>query len=76
VMLSRGRRVRVMVKDCAPEDLEVRRRALPLLVLSESLEDLKVRQAEAEVASALDGGGPVVPPLVTEPRAAELRPPS
>jgi diacylglycerol kinase (ATP) len=74
VMLSRGRRVRVTVKGCAPEDLEVRRRALPLLVLPESLEDLKVRQAEAEVASALEGGGPAAPPLVTEPRVAELRP--
>jgi diacylglycerol kinase (ATP) len=74
VMLSRGQRVRVTVKGRAPEDLEVRRRALPLLVLPESLEDLKVRQAEAEVASALDGGGLAVPPLVTEPRAAELRP--
>jgi len=76
VVLSRGRSVRVTVNGRAPEDLEVRRRALPLLVLPESLETLKVRQAEAEVACALDGGGPAVPPLVTEPRAAELRPPS
>src|SRR5882762_10456056 len=74
VMRSHGRRVRVTVDGRAPEDLEVRRRALPLLVLPESLEDLKVRQAEAEVASVIDGGGPAVPPLVTEPRVAELRP--
>jgi diacylglycerol kinase (ATP) len=73
VMLSRARRVRVTVKGRAPEDLEVRRRVLPLLVLPESLEDLKVRQAEAELASALDGAGPVAP-LVTEPRGAALRP--
>ena len=76
VVLSRGRSVRVTVNGRASEDLEVRRRALPLLILPESLETLKVRQAEAEVACALDGGGPAVPPLVTEPRAAELRPPS
>ncbi len=73
VMRSHGRRVRVTVDGRAPEDLEVRRRALPLLVLPESLEDLKVRQAEAEVASVIDGGG-AVPPLVTEPRVAELPP--
>ncbi len=74
VVLSRGRSVRVTVNGRASEDLEVRRRALPLLVLPESLETLKVRQAEAEVVCALDGGGPAAPPLVTEPRAAELRP--
>ena len=74
VVLSRGRNVRVTVNGRASEDLEVRRRALPLLVLPESLETLKVRQAEAEVVCALDGGGPAAPPLVTEPRVAELRP--
>jgi len=74
VVLSRGRSVRVTVNGRASEDLEVRRRALPLLVLPESLETLKVRQAEAEVVCALDGGGPAAPPLVTEPRVAELRP--
>jgi diacylglycerol kinase (ATP) len=76
VVLSRGRSVRVTADGRAPEILEVRRRALPLLVLPESLESLKIRQAEAEVATALEGGGLAAPPLVTEPRAAELRLPS
>jgi diacylglycerol kinase family enzyme len=76
VMRARGRSVRVTVNGRAPETLEVRRKALPLLVLPESLEHLKVRQAEAEVACALDGGGPAAPPLVTERRAADLRLPS
>jgi diacylglycerol kinase (ATP) len=59
VVLSRGRTVRVTVSGREPEQLAVRRRALPLLVLPETLESLRVRQAEAEaeLASAPRGAG-------------------
>jgi len=53
VALGRGRRVRVTVKGERPEDLTVHRRALPLLVLPESLAGLRARQAEAEEQLAL-----------------------
>src|SRR5262249_23191334 len=73
VVLARGRSVRITANGQAPEELEVRRRALPLLVLPESLESLKVRQAEAE-AAALDRSGAGAPPLVIGPRSAEPPP--
>ncbi len=70
VILCHGRSVRVTVNG-RTDELTLRRRALPLLVLPESLEILKARQteAEAEVSAA-----PAVPagcvPLVSESRAA------
>lgn len=48
MMLARGRQVRVTVKGRPPEELTVSRRALPLLVLPESVRELETRQAEAE----------------------------
>src|SRR5215470_16315476 len=48
MMLARGRQVRVTVEGQLPEDLTVLRRALPLLVLPESMRELEARQAEAE----------------------------
>jgi diacylglycerol kinase family enzyme len=48
MMLARGRQVRVTVEGQPPEELTVLRRALPLLVLPESVRELETRQAEAE----------------------------
>ncbi len=45
---GRGQRVCVTVKGQPPEELVVHRRALPLLVLPESLAELRARQVEAE----------------------------
>ena len=45
---GRGRRVQVTVEGRPPEELNVHRLALPLLVLPESIADLRARQAEAE----------------------------
>jgi diacylglycerol kinase (ATP) len=75
VVLSRGRTVRVTANGREPEELAVRRRALPLLVLPENLESLRIRQAEAEseVAPTLSVAAPVLP-SVSEPRGTE--PPS
>src|SRR5262249_7449628 len=50
--LARGRSVRVTVEGDAPEELTVLRRALPLLVLPESVTELKARQVEAETELA------------------------
>jgi len=50
--LARGRSVRVRVEGHAPEELTVLRRALPLLVLPESVKELKARQVEAETELA------------------------
>jgi len=50
--LARGRRVRVTVEGHAPEELTVLRRALPLLVLPESVTELEARQVEAETELA------------------------
>jgi diacylglycerol kinase (ATP) len=52
VAMGRGRRVRVTVGGQPPEELTVGRRALPLLVLPESVAELQARQAEAEVQLA------------------------
>ena len=49
VALGRGRIVRVTVDGQPPVELTVGRRALPLLVLPESVADLQARQAEAEL---------------------------
>jgi diacylglycerol kinase family enzyme len=53
VILCHGRNVRVTANG-RTDELTLRRRALPLLVLPESIETLKVRQteAEAEVSAA------------------------
>ena len=50
--LARGRQVRVTVEGQPPEELTVLRRALPLLVLPESVRELETRQAEAEAELA------------------------
>lgn len=69
VVLCRGRTVRVTVDGRPPDDLAVRRRAFPLLVLPESVESLRARQAEAEVSCAAEAG--VAPEaLVSESRGA------
>ena len=47
VILCHGRNVRVTANG-RTDELTLRRRALPLLVLPESIETLKVRQTEAE----------------------------
>jgi len=52
MVLARGRRVRVTVEGHAPEELTVLRRALPLLVLPESVTELEARQVEAETELA------------------------
>jgi diacylglycerol kinase (ATP) len=49
---GRGQRVCVTEKGRPPEELVVHRRALPLLVLPESLAELRARQAEAETELA------------------------
>ena len=48
VAFGRGRGVRVTVDGQPPEELVVKRRALPLLVRPESLAELRARQVEAE----------------------------
>jgi len=75
VVLARGRTVRVSVNGRNSEDLAVRRRALPLLVLPDSLDRLKARQAaaEAEVACALDGVAAATA-AISGPQGAELPP--
>jgi len=50
--LARGLSVRVTIEGHTPEELTVLRRALPLLVLPESVTELKARQVEAEAALA------------------------
>jgi diacylglycerol kinase family enzyme len=50
--LARGRQVRVTVEGQPPEELTVLRRALPLLVLPESVRELEARQADAEAELA------------------------
>jgi len=50
--LARGRSVRVTIEGHTPEELTALRRALPLLVLPESVTELKARQVEAEAALA------------------------
>ena len=52
ITLGRGRRVRVTADGQPPEELIVHRRGLPLLVLPESLADLRARQVEAEAQLA------------------------
>lgn len=52
VTLGRGQRVCVTVEGQPPEELVVHRRALPLLVLPESLAELRARQVEAEAQLA------------------------
>src|SRR5215475_12126451 len=52
MVLARGRQVRVTVDGQPPEELTVLRRALPLLVLPESMRELETRQAEAEAELA------------------------
>ena len=74
VVLCRGRSVRVTVDGRAPDELAVRRRAFPLLVLAENVESLRARQVEAEISCAAeaDTGGAV--PLVNESRGAAQGP--
>jgi diacylglycerol kinase (ATP) len=73
VILCHGRSVRVTVNG-RTDELALRRRALPLLVLPESVEILKARQteAEAEVSAAPVAIGACVQ-LVSESRGAGLR---
>ena len=70
VGLCRGRHVRVTVDGGPPDELAVRRRAFPLLVLPESVERLRARQAEAEVACASEAGAAPAVQLVNESRGA------
>jgi diacylglycerol kinase family enzyme len=71
VILCHGRNVRVTANG-RTDELTLRRRALPLLVLPESLEILKARQTEAESEVAPAAVAACVP-LVSESRAAGLR---
>ncbi len=52
VVLRRGRRVRVAVGDAAPEDLAVRRRALPLLIPPGSVEAVRAHLAKTDARPA------------------------
>jgi len=52
VGFGRGQRVRVTVEGQPPEELSVCRGALPLLVLPESIAELRARQVEAEARLA------------------------
>lgn len=70
VMLCRGRSVRVTVDGRPPEELAVRCGAFPLLVLPESVESLRARQAEAEVSCVSEAGGALPVHFVNESRAA------
>jgi diacylglycerol kinase family enzyme len=72
VSLCHGRNVRVTANG-RTDELTLRRRALPLLVLPQSLEILKARQTEAETEVASAGVAACVP-LVSESRAAGPRP--
>jgi diacylglycerol kinase family enzyme len=74
VILCHGQSVRVTVNG-QTDELTLRRRALPLLVLPESLETLKVRQseAEAEVPIAPTAAVAARAALVSEPPLEELR---
>jgi diacylglycerol kinase (ATP) len=76
VVLCRGRSARVTVDGRAPDELEVRRRAFPLLVLPESVESLRARQAEAEaeVSCASEVGAAPAVNFVNESRAAPQGP--
>jgi len=71
IILCHGRNVRVTANG-RTDELTLRRRALPLLVLPESLEILKARQTEAESEVAPAAVAACVP-LVSESRAAGLR---
>jgi diacylglycerol kinase (ATP) len=70
VALCHGRHVRVTANG-RTDELTLRRRALPLLVLPESLELLKARQTEAEVEVAPAAIAACVP-LVSESRPEGL----
>ena len=72
VILCRGKSVRVTV-DGRTDELTLRRRVLPLLVLPESLETLKVRQSEAETEVSVAPASAVAA-RVSEPPFEELRP--
>jgi diacylglycerol kinase (ATP) len=72
VILCRGKSVRVIV-DGRTDELTLRRRVLPLLVLPESLETLKVRQSEAETEVSVAPAAAVAA-RVSEPPVEELRP--
>jgi len=71
-ILCRGKSVRVTV-DGRTDELTLRRRVLPLLVLPESLETLKVRQSEAETEVSVAPAAAVAA-RVSEPPFEELRP--
>jgi diacylglycerol kinase (ATP) len=73
LILCRGKSVRVTV-DGRTDELTLRRRALPLLVLPESLETLKVRQNEAETEVSVAPAAAVAA-RVSEPPFEEVRPP-
>ena len=74
VILCHGRSVRVTVNGRTDQDkLTLRRRALPLLVLPESMEILKARQTEAEAEVAVAPAAATAgTPLVSAPRGAGL----
>jgi diacylglycerol kinase (ATP) len=72
VILCRGKNVRVTV-DGRTDELTLRRRVLPLLVLPESLETLKVRQSEAETEVSVAPAAAVAA-RVSEPPVEELPP--
>jgi diacylglycerol kinase (ATP) len=72
VILCHGRSVRVTV-DGRTDELTLQRRVLPLLVLPESMETLKVRQTEAEESGAPAAVAASAVPFVSEPRGAGLR---
>jgi hypothetical protein len=72
VALCRGRGVRVTVDGLPPDERAVRRRAFPLLVLPESVERLRARQAEVEVEvpGASEAGAAPAVHLVSESHGA------
>jgi diacylglycerol kinase (ATP) len=70
IVFRRGQRARVSVDGGAPEELAVRRHALPLLVLPENLEMLSASRAEVDAASTPSGAAASATPAVTEPRDA------
>ncbi len=70
VVFRRGQHVRVTVDGVVSEELALRRRALPLLVLPESLEMLSASRAEVDAASTPSGGPGCATPAVSEPRDA------
>ena len=75
VILCHGRSARVTV-DGRTDEIALRRRVLPLLVLPESMETLKVRQseAEAEMSAAPTAAVAARMPVLTGPRAGEPSP--